>query len=164
MGRPWVTHLKIGNPCLISTHWVNYKYLFSNQMLSYKKHIAWKLVYFCIDSYKQLSNFEDASRIIESFLINPLFWKFSLIFHGLLLWLQKKIEMKIFLNWSQESSEKNSWVPIAMLWFHGVELFEWTIELWQILNLKFGEKLRVSVRLYFYYVYKKIFNFFKINK
>jgi hypothetical protein len=43
-------------------------------------------------------------------------FEISLIFHGLLLLLQKKIEMKIFLNWSQESLEKNLWVPIAMLW------------------------------------------------
>ncbi len=94
------------------------KYLFSNQMLSDKKHIAWKLVYFCIDSYKQFSNIEDASGNIGSFLINPQLecFEISLIFHGLLLWLQKKIEMKIFLNWSQESLEKYSWVPIAMLW------------------------------------------------
>jgi hypothetical protein len=119
MGRPWVTHLKMGNPWVpMGTHLVYCKYLFSNQMLSDKKHIAWKLVYFYIDSYKQISNIEDAAGNIGSFLINPQLecFEISLIFHGLLLWLQKKIELKIFLNWSQESLEKNSWVPIAMLW------------------------------------------------
>jgi hypothetical protein len=34
----------------------------------------------------------------------------------LLLWLQKKIYMKIFINRSQESLRKNSWGPIAMFW------------------------------------------------
>ncbi len=83
----------------MGTHWVYCKYLLSNQMLSDRKHIAWKLVYFCIDSYKQLFNIEDASRVIGSFLINPQLecFEISLTFHGLLLWLQKKIEMKIFL-------------------------------------------------------------------
>jgi hypothetical protein len=59
-----------------------------------------KLVYFCIDSNKQLSNIENPSRVIGSFLINPQLkcFEISLIFHGLLLLLQKKIEMKIFLN------------------------------------------------------------------
>jgi hypothetical protein len=92
----------------MGTHWVNYKYLFSNQMLSDKKHTAWKLVYFCIDSYKQLFNIEKGSRIIWGFLKNPQLecFEISLIFHGLLLWLQKKIEMKIFLNWSQECLKK----------------------------------------------------------
>jgi hypothetical protein len=45
-------------------------------------------------------------------------FEISLIFHGLLLWLQKKIDMKIFMNQSQESLGKNSWVPIAMLCNH----------------------------------------------
>ncbi len=123
MGRPWVTHLKMGNPWVpMGTHSVYCKYLFSNQMLSDKKHISWKLVFFCIDSYKQLSNIEDASGNIGSFLMNPQLecFEISLIFHGLLLWLQKKIEIKIFLNWSQESLEKNSWVPIAMLCSVGI--------------------------------------------
>ncbi len=115
-GSPMGDPFKNGKP--MGTHWVYCKYLFSNQMLSDKKHIAWKLVYFCIDSYKQLFNIEDVSRVIRGFLINPQLecFEISFIFHGLLLRLQKKIEMKIFLNWSQESLEKNSWVPIAMLW------------------------------------------------
>jgi hypothetical protein len=33
--------------------------------------------------------------------------------------LQKKIELKIFVNQFQESLEKNSWAPIAMLWYWG---------------------------------------------
>ncbi len=108
----------MGDPFKMGTHWVYCKYLFSNQMLSDKKHITWKLVNFCIDSNKQLCHIEDASGNFGSFLINPQLecFEISLIFHGLLLWLQKKTEMKIFLNWSQESLEKNSWVPIAMLW------------------------------------------------
>jgi hypothetical protein len=40
---------------------------------------------------------------------------FSQTFHGLLLSLQKKIEMKIFMNQSQEYLEKSSWISIAML-------------------------------------------------
>jgi hypothetical protein len=40
MCRPWVTHSKIGNPWdPMDTHWVNCKYLFSNQILSDKMHI-----------------------------------------------------------------------------------------------------------------------------
>jgi hypothetical protein len=155
-------------------------------MLSDKKHITWKLIYFCIDACKELFNIEDASRVIGSFLINPygknspalrawftsskifhavraritvyfklrtrlpifllsehenpaltawkilleviLLWgqdfffsaqlkcfDFSQTFHGLLLSLQKKIEMKIFTNQSQESLKKSSWISIAML-------------------------------------------------
>jgi hypothetical protein len=81
MGRPWMTHLKIRklwDP--MGTHWVNYKYLFSNQMFSDKKHIAWKLVFFCIDSYKQLFNIEKGSRIIVKFSDKSsigMFWNFS---------------------------------------------------------------------------------------
>jgi hypothetical protein len=119
MGRPWVTHLKMGNPWVpMGTHWGNCKYLFSNQMLCDKMHIGWKLVYFCIDSNKQLFNIEKGSGNFRSFLINPQLKCFEifLIFHELLLRLQNKIEIKIFLNWSQESLEKNSWIPIAMLW------------------------------------------------
>jgi hypothetical protein len=41
---------------------------------------------------------------------------FSQNFHGLLLSLQKKIDMNIFVNQSQESLEKSSWISIAMLW------------------------------------------------
>ncbi len=102
----------------MSTHLVYCKYLFSNQILSDKMHIGWKLHYFYIYSYKQHCHIGNVSRDIEGFLMNPQLkcFEISLIFHGLLLWLQKKIEMKIFLNWSQESLEKNSWVPIAMLW------------------------------------------------
>jgi hypothetical protein len=36
----------------------------------------------------------------------------------LLLWLLKKIVMKIFANRSLESLGKKSWVPIAMLWLN----------------------------------------------
>ncbi len=87
-------------------------------MLSDNKYITWKLIYFCIISCKELFNIEDASRVIGSFLINPQLkcFDFSQTFHGLLLSLQKKIEMKIFMNQSQESLEKSSWISIAMLW------------------------------------------------
>ncbi len=87
-------------------------------MLSDKKYIKWKLIYFCIDSCKELFNIEDASQVIGSFLINPQLkcFDFSQTFHGLLLSLQKKIEIKIFMNQSQESLEKSSWISIAMLW------------------------------------------------
>jgi hypothetical protein len=96
----------------------NCKYLFSNKMLSDKKHIGWKLHYFYIYSYKKHCNIGNVSRDIGSFLKNPQLkcFEISLIFHGLLLRLQKKFEMKIFVNRSQEYLEKNSWVPIAMLW------------------------------------------------
>ncbi len=119
MGRPWVTHLKMGNPWVpMGTHLVYCEYLFSNQMLSDQIHIDWKLHYFYIYSYKQHSQIGNVSRDIEGFLINPQLKCFEifLIFHGLLLWLLKKIVMKIFVNRSQESLEKNAWVPIAMLW------------------------------------------------
>ncbi len=74
-------------------HWVNCKYLFSNQILSDKMHIAWKLIHFCTDSCKELSDFENVSRVIRSFLINPQLncFEFFHFFNGLLLWLQKKI-------------------------------------------------------------------------
>jgi hypothetical protein len=88
MGRPWVTHSKIGNPWdPMGTHWVNCKYLFSSQMLSDKKHIIGKLIYFYIESCKELSNIEDVSRVIGGFPINPQLKCFEifLIFHGLLL-------------------------------------------------------------------------------
>ncbi len=112
MGDPF----KNGKP--MGTHWVNCKYLFSNQILSVKMHIIGKLINFYIDSCNKLSNIEKVSRVIGGFLINPALkcFEISLIFHGLLLSLQKKIEMKISLDRSQESLEKNSWVPIAMLW------------------------------------------------
>jgi hypothetical protein len=80
-------------------------------------HIIGKLINFYIDSCNKLSNIENVSRVIGGFLINPALkcFEISLIFHGLLLSLQKKIEMKISLDRSQESLEKKSWVPIAML-------------------------------------------------
>ncbi len=82
--------------------------LFSNQMLSDKKHIAWKLLYFCIDHFKHFCNIENAFRFIEGSLksFQTKCFEISLIFHGLLLWLQKKIEMKILVIWSQESLKK----------------------------------------------------------
>ncbi len=99
-------------------NWVFCKYLFSNRILSNNMHIGWKLHYFYIYSYKQHCHIGNVSRDIEGFLINPQLKCFEifLIFHGLLLWLLKKIVMKIFVNRSQKSLEKNSWVPIAMLW------------------------------------------------
>ena len=86
-------------------------------MLSDKKYITRMLIHFCIDSCKKPFNIEDAPRVIGSFLINPQLkcFDFFQIFHGLLLSLQKKIEMKIFMNQSQESLEKSSWISIAML-------------------------------------------------
>jgi hypothetical protein len=62
--------------------------------------------------------------------LNVLKFKFkenSLIFHGLLLRLQKKIEMTIFVSQSQKSLEKNSWVPITMLCFWHTHLFNWDL-------------------------------------
>jgi hypothetical protein len=101
----------------MGTHWVNCKYRFSSQILSDKMHIVGKLIHFYIDSCNKLSSIENVSRVIGGFLINPQLkcFEISPIFHGLLLSLQKKIVMKIFVNRSQESLEKNSWVPIAML-------------------------------------------------
>jgi hypothetical protein len=107
-------------PCF-STHSVArgfwHIYLFSNKILGDKMHIGWKLHYFCIYSYKQHCHIGNVSRDIGGSLINPQLKCFEifLIFHGLLLWLLKKIVIKIFVNRSQESLEKNSWVPIAML-------------------------------------------------
>ncbi len=112
------SHLKMGNPWVpMGTHLVYCKYLFSNQILSDKMHIGWKLHYFYIYSYKQHCHIGNVSRDIEGFLINPQLKCFEifLIFHGLLLWLQKEIVMEIFVNRSQEYLEKNSWVPITML-------------------------------------------------
>ncbi len=107
----------------MGTHLVNWKYLFKDQMLSDKKHIVWKLIHFCIDSCRELSSIQSASRIIGSFLINPRLKCFEIfpIFHGLLLWLQKENEIKILVNQSQESLEKNSWGPIAILCSHYIE-------------------------------------------
>jgi hypothetical protein len=90
----WVAHgapLKNRNP--MGPHWGNCKYLFSNQILSDKVHIAWKLLYFCIDSNEEQCNIEIGSRFIWGFLKSFQFkcFEISLIFHGLLLWLQKKI-------------------------------------------------------------------------
>ncbi len=92
-------------------------------------HIIGKLINFYIDlsynniiyidfSYSnKLSNIENVSRVIGGVLINPPLKCFEifLIFHGLLLSFQKKILMKISLKRFQESLEKNSWEPIAML-------------------------------------------------
>jgi hypothetical protein len=109
MGRPWVTHLKMGNPWVpMGIHLEYCKCLFSNKILSDKMHIGWKLHYFYIYFYKQHCHIGNVSRDIECFLINPQLKCFEifLIFHGLLLWLLKKIVMKIFINQSQESLEK----------------------------------------------------------
>ncbi len=87
MGRPLVTHLKMGNPWVpMGTHLVHCKYLFSNQILSDKMHISWKLHYFYIYSYKHHSHIGNVSWDIEGFLINPQLKCFEifLIFHGLL--------------------------------------------------------------------------------
>ncbi len=111
-GSPMGDPFKNGKP--MGTHWVYCKYLFSNKILSDKMQIGWKLHYFCIDSYKQHCNIGNVSRDIEGFLINPQLKCFEnfLIFHGLLLWLLKKILMKIFVNRSQESLEK-----ILIIWW-----------------------------------------------
>ncbi len=109
MGRPGVTHLKIGNPWNpMGPHWVNCKNLFSKQILSDKMHIAWKFLNFCIDSNKKLCKIENAFRFIWGFLKSSQSecFEISLIFHGFLPWLQKKIKTKICVNWSQESLEK----------------------------------------------------------
>ncbi len=86
-GSPMGPHWKI------ESHWGNCKYLFSNQILSDKVHIVWKLLYFCIDSNEEHCNIEIDSRFIWGFLKSFQFkcFEISLIFHGLLLWLQKKI-------------------------------------------------------------------------
>jgi hypothetical protein len=118
-GSPMGDPFKNGKP--MGTHLLYCKYLFSNQILSDKMHIGWKLHFFYIYSYKQHFHIGNVSRDIEGFLINPQLKCFEifLIFHGLLLWLLKKIVMKIFVNRSQESLEKNSWVPIAIRALHG---------------------------------------------
>ncbi len=73
--------------------WITLGYPLGNFQISLqkpnsnKKHIGWKLHYFCIDSNKQLCNIENASGIIWGFLKNTQFkcFEISLFFHGLLL-------------------------------------------------------------------------------
>ncbi len=118
-------------------------------MLSDKKYITWKLIYFCINSCKELFNIEDDSRVIGSFLINPQLkcFDFSQTFHGLLLSLQKKIEMKIFMNQSQESLEKSSWISIAMLWLAIIWIWSFLREI----GWKFVSKSDWTFRTSHYY-------------
>ncbi len=71
-------------------------------------HIACKLLYFYIDSNKQLCNIENVSRVLEIFwkVLNSNVLKFLLFSWIATTTSKKKIELKIFLSRSQESLEK----------------------------------------------------------
>ncbi len=57
-------------------HQVNCKYLSKDQILSDKTHTTRRLINFCNDSSKELSDIKNIFRIIQNFLINSQFLKF----------------------------------------------------------------------------------------
>jgi hypothetical protein len=83
----WITMVNHGYPFgfwISMDKWLSIsdvrKYVFLNQILSNKMHIAWKLIYFCIDSWIKTSEIGNDSRNIGSFILNgiELFWNFSI--------------------------------------------------------------------------------------
>jgi hypothetical protein len=87
------------------------QYLFLNQILSDKMHIAWKLTYFCIDSWIILSEIGNVSRNNGSFLITTN-WIVLKFFNS---------SMDCYYAFKRKTKRKSLWMDLRNLWTN----FKW---------------------------------------
>jgi hypothetical protein len=118
------------------------KYLFLNQILSDKMHISWKLLYFWIDSWINLSEIEIVSRNIQSFL-KITNWFVLKIFNSF---------MDYYYDFKRKTNRKSLWMHLRNPWTKFSESWSTFINPLQFLILvtHLSNKLIISFFIYNY--------------